>query len=489
MRILVWAFFALLSLAADAQSGTADKLPSGAVVNLPDQALGKLSRSYSTLSVQLQQQSLQVLDRVQKQEGKMQQKLQSHDSLASQNLFTGITQRYAQLQAQLSSPVDGTVKNPIQQYLPTLDSLQTAIRFLQQPGLATSNLKQLQGLSLQLTAVAARLQQANEVKAFIQSRRDQLQVVLNQYNLTQKLAGLNKQVYYYQQSIEQYKTLLQNRDQLAGKVLAEVRNMPAFTSFMQNHSYLSQLFLAPGSAASTPDSIGLPGLQTRHQVSAMVAARLGPGASFPAAIADKSNNSGGPLSEGMQQAQDQMNQWKDKIARLGGGNSNATIPDFQPNSQHNKTFFKRLQLGFDIQSQQSSALIPALSTLGLNLGYKLNDKSILGIGAAYKLGWGHPFDHIAFSSQGASIRSFINQRLKGSWWLSGGYEANYLNAFAYLTQLKNINAWQRSGLLGLLKTYKAGKRQGNIQLLYDFLHAEHVPQSQAILFRAGYSLF
>jgi hypothetical protein len=187
---------------------------------------------------------------------------------------------------------------------------------------------------------------------------------------------------------------------------------------------------------------------------------------------------------GMQDATAQMNKWKDKLT---GGNSNATTADFRPNPYHNRTFFQRIQLGLDMQTQSSTNLVPALSTLGVSAGYLLNSRSIVGAAAGFKLGWGQPFNHIAFSGQGASLRGFFHWRWKYSLWLCGGYEANYYNVFDKIASLKNINAWQISGLAGLMKTYRAGKRTGNIQLLYDLLHAQHMPQSAAFIFRVGYS--
>jgi len=149
---------------------------------------------------------------------------------------------------------------------------------------------------------------------------------------------------------------------------------------------------------------------------------------------------------------------------------------------------QRIQLGFDMQTQNSSYYVPALSTVALSAGYKLNSRSTVGIGVGYILGWGQPFEHIALSSQGASLRSFLDWKIKGSLWLSGGMEMNYLNAFTALSQLRSVSAWQSSALIGLMKQYKAGSRNGNIQLLFDALYRQHIPQTQPLIFRVGYTL-
>lgn len=66
---------------------------------------------------------------------------------------------------------------------------------------------------------------------------------------------------------------------------------------------------------------------------------------------------------------------------------------------------------------------------------------------------------------------------------------NHNAGFKNIEQLKNYNAWQRSGLLGLSKKYKIGKKvKGEMKLLYDFLHKDHVPVSRAVVWRVGYKL-
>ena len=120
------------------------------------------------------------------------------------------------------------------------------------------------------------------------------------------------------------------------------------------------------------------------------------------------------------------------------------------------------------------------------MGYKLNDKSTIVIGAGYKLGWGKNISNIKLTSQGVSLRSYLDVKIKGSIWISGGYEENYQNEFTKIDQLKDMNAWQRSGLMGLTKKYKVGKKNGNMQLLWDFLSYSQVPQTPSLKFRVGY---
>jgi hypothetical protein len=104
------------------------------------------------------------------------------------------------------------------------------------------------------------------------------------------------------------------------------------------------------------------------------------------------------------------------------------------------------------------------------------------------MGWGKDIQHIDITHQGVGLRSFLEYKLKGSFWMSGGMEWNYRNSFNNVEELKNYTGWQQSALLGVSKKYKIGQKfKGNVQLLYDFLWKKQVPVTEAIKFRMGYN--
>jgi hypothetical protein len=48
--------------------------------------------------------------------------------------------------------------------------------------------------------------------------------------------------------------------------------------------------------------------------------------------------------------------------------------------------------------------------------------------------------------------------------------------------------WQRAALAGLSKKFNVGKKmKGSMLLLYDFLHKDHLPNTQAFVYRITYS--
>lgn len=192
------------------------------------------------------------------------------------------------------------------------------------------------------------------------------------------------------------------------------------------------------------------------------------------------------LQQQLSLAQAELDKLKNKVNELGGGSSELEMPGFKPNQQKTKPFLKRFELGLDVQSQRPNRFLPVTSDIAFSLGYKMSDKSIIGIGVGYKLGWGQNFSNIRFSSEGLSLRSFMDVKIKGRFWVTGGFEYNYQQSFSRISELQNISAWQKSGLVGMTRKYKIGKKEGKLQLLWDFMSYSQVPRNQPLKFRIGY---
>lgn len=454
------------------------------VLNLPDKALSSIDKKYNALNDRVNKQLSKTLSRFAKQEKKLQKKLVAKDSTAT-TLFASSQKQYDKLQEQLKNPLKG---KRVANYIPGLDSLQTASKFLEQSGvLSAAKLSDVKQLSGDLQKLEGNLYSAEQIETFLRQRKQLLAAQLEKFGMTKELTNLKKEIYYYRQQIEEYKNLFHDQKRLEEKALATLRELPAFQSFMQKNSYLSQLFPASGAASAGDPSAAIAGLQTRASVQSILQERLGAPA-LPS-LSGAAGTAANPLDQSIQAAQQQLNTLKDKINKLGGGNSDMDIPDFKPKTQKTKTFLQRLEPGIIIQSGGSSKWLPAITDIGLTLGYKLSDKSTVGVKAAWKAGFGHPVKDIHFSSEGVNMGTFLDIKIKNSWWLSGGAEYNYLQSFKSLQELHaNVDVWQRSALLGISKKVKAGKRSSNVQLLYDFLWRQQVPTGQALKFRVGVGL-
>ena len=260
-------------------------------------------------------------------------------------------------------------------------------------------------------------------------------------------------------------------DRLEALLIQGLKKIPAFNNFFNYDSQLASLFRLSDNQGNIASLVGL---QSRRQLQQDLQQRLG----------------SGPTSSQLQQqvseGQTQLNQIRDDLNKWGGDAGD--MPEFKPNSQKTRSFLRRLEYGSNVQSTRANNFFPATTDIGLSIGYKVSDKSTIGIGGSYKLGWGNGIQHINLSHQGMGARSFVDIKLKGSLWMSGGGEMNYRSQFRDFSILNDYSNWQRSLLLGLEKKFSLGKKmKGNMHLLYDFLYKQQVPQTQALLFRVGYT--
>lgn len=449
--------------------------------NINDKTIDKLSASYAGLNASVNNQSARLLRQLQKKETTLQGKLLGIDSSKAQQLFAGSQSAYQQLQAKLQTPITNPVST-ITNYIPGIDSMKTAIQFLSKTGLPADQLQKLQSLSQQLTQLQGSLQNAGEIQNYATQRIAQLQSQLTQNGLTKQLSGMNIAAFNYQQQISQYKNILNDRQQQQQLILSAVRQLPAFQSFWQKNSMLSQLFPTPGNSGTLLSGTGL---QTGAAVGKMIQQKLG------TSMDDGGKSAAQYLRQQAGNAQGQVDQLKNKLDQLSlsGGSSNMVLPDnFTPNSQQKMTFLKRLELGFNIQNTAATTILPTISTFGLSLGYKLSDKATIGVGVSYLLGLGNGLNQVRLSNQGAGLRSFLDIQAHKSIWITGGLEYDYMQQFTTIKSIDNINLWQKSVLVGLMKKFKVGKHSGNVQLLYDLLATQEVPQGQALKIRFGFGL-
>jgi hypothetical protein len=478
LLILLVQVFILSTVAAQDNATTLDK-----ITGFPAKFLDKLSRKANDLEVKIIAKTEKALRRLEKQEQKLKKKLAKKDSLAAAQLFAESEQTYQQLRSKLSKGEQFLSKSNLNNYVPYFDTLKTSLNFLQQEGdkyfsQAAALKGKLTGSLDKLSALDGKLNQANAIRDYIKQRRAHLKEKLGQFGFAKELKKINKEVYYYSQQLQEYKNILKDPEKLEQKAIGLIRQLPAFRDFMQKHSELAALFPDNG-LYGTPQ--GLAGLQTRNDIQALLQGR----------IAAAGPNANQLIQQNIQQAQAQLSQLKNKINELGGGSSDMEMPDFKrPNAQKTKSFWKRLELGTNLQNTRGNNFLPITTDLGLSLGYKLNDKSSFGVGASYKMGWGNDIRRITVTHEGIGLRSYIDFKLKGSFFISGGYEQNYRHRFNNIQQLTiQPDYWTQSGLVGIKKKYSIGKKyKGNMQLLFDFLYKNHAPQTQPILFRLGYGL-
>lgn len=472
--LLLLVFLCLPSLILPAQDS------SSAVQPLTEQYVKVVSQKAESIAEKLDKKSRKALAQYKAQEEKLLKKLSKSDSSAAKQLLESSKAKFQQLEDQLKNP------GKLSQYIQGLDSLGTTLNFLQANNPLLSQAKEVKeklGEAIsKVDALKLQLQKAETIKQFFKERKELLQKSLEKFGLVRELKQLNKQVYYYAQQLNEYKAILKDPKKIERKALELLSKTKLWQEFFRKNSMLASLFRLPGGDPNDPANMAsLAGLQTRAQVNSIIQTQLSAGGP----------NAQQQLQQNVQAAQAQLNQLKNKVLQMGGGSSNADMPEgFKPNNQKTKTFLQRLEYGANIQSQKANNFFPVTSDIGLSLGYKLNDKSVIGIGASYKLGWGRGWNHIRLSSEGLGLRSYVDVKLKGSLWISGGYEQNYRTAFSDFEVLRNRSGWQQSGLVGLSKVISLKTKlfkKTSVKLLWDFMSYRQVPRTQPVVFRIGYN--
>ena len=438
----------------------------------------KADKYYSTITSKTER----TLEKLSKWEGKIKNILEKTSPETAQRLFGNGQLTFAGLLQQYKE--GKTVADGYRgQYDEYRDKVTTTVKYLEEKkNMLDSNvlkpLKEAKGSTAKLNE---QLKNTEAVQQFIKERKKQLMSQALQYlGKSKYLQKISKESYYYVETLRNYKEIFSDpkkSEELAVKLLNKI---PGFSEFIRKNSMLASLFRTPeggagGSAAS------LAGLQTRAQVNNLIQQQIAAGGP----------NAQQQFQQNITAAQSQLNELKNKILKAGGGSSDADMPEgFKPNPEKSKTFFQRIEFSTTIQTSRGNAFFPNSSDLGLSIGYKLNSKSIIGLGASYKAGLGRGWNNIKFTNEGVGLRSFIDWHLKKSIWISGGYEMNYRTTFNNFEELKNRSALQQSGLIGISKVINVKSKffkKTKLMMLWDFLSYSQRPRTNAVVYRVGYN--
>ena len=438
-------------------------------LDVPSKWLTGLQQKADKAQRNLEKATDRYLTRLQRREEKLKRKLWKKDSAEASRVFGDVAARYEGLKS-----TSGGVHPNQSFYSGRLDSITTSLSFIQRTGNAdpslTSTLNQYKTLQERFNA-------SSQIRRQLQERQRLLKAELEKLGMVRALRGLQKDVYYYSAQVQQLKSDLDHPDRLAQQLIQLAMKQPSFRAFFRKYSLLGTLFALPG---ESPDPASLAGLQTRSSINNLLQTQFGQGSGVTSALQQK-----------MGAAQSQLASLRSRAQGLQTGswqNGDAEAPSFKPNTQKTRSFLDRLELGFNVQSQRARYFFPVTSDLALSLGYKLNDRSILGIGASYKVGWGRSWEALSITHQGIGLRSYLDWKIKGQIYATGGYELNYRQLIKEVDQLKDFSAWQSSGLIGLSKRYKLGKVNGEMKLMWDFLSHRQVPRTQTFVYRIGYRI-
>lgn len=445
--------------------------------DIPLKYIKQVDKKVEKYSGRLTSKTEKTLTKLSRWENKIKPLLEKASPASAAKLFGPGQMTFSSLLEKLRSG-ESVVNNYKAKYNEYRDKLNTSLKYIdsRKSELESKYVKPLEDARKKADKLEENITNAEAVEDFVRERKKQLiDEAIKYIGKSKYLTKINKESYYYIETLRNYKELFSDpakAEQTAKEILNKI---PAFKEFMAKNSMLASLFGNSGNAA-----VGsLAGLQTRQSVNDLIQGRIAGGGPNAQAI----------ISQNLQQAQAELIQLKDKVLKAGGGSSNREIPDFKPNTQKTKTFLQRLEFGSNFQTARGNSLLPVTTDIGLTVGYKINDKSLIGFGASYKLGFG-TIERIKFTSEGIGLRSFVDWKLKKQFFVTGGFEMNYNAGFRNVYELKNSNQWQQSGLIGLTKKLKVKTKYfkgTQLQLLYDVFSYQHNPVSQPVLFRVGYS--
>jgi hypothetical protein len=469
--IIISFFFVCAKSQAQADTSLADK--SFYATNFINTVNNKLSKFTNKIS----RRTDKTLQKFHKAELKLHKKIFARDSSMAKAQLTETLRKYDELKNSPQKVV--TVLEG--EYNSYIDSVKTFL------GLVTANRRNFPDVSNSqidkaknyLAQAETKLKYSDDVKKYLSSQKEMLRNTVTQLKIFKNFKQLEKTAYYYNEYVKEYSSTLKDKKKIEKKLMALLMNNNKVKDFFAKNSMLASLFNMPGDGAVDMSNIPvLAGIQTRANVqSAMQTAASAGG---PNAITQ--------VKQQLQAGQAELNKLKDKVSSYGYSSTDAEIPSFKPNTQKTKKFLKRIEYDANIQWGKSNYYIPSTGDIGLTIGYRLNDKSSAGFGAAYKIGLGTGWNNIKLSNEGLGLRTYVDWKFKKQFYLSGGYEQNYFTQFKNIGQLKNKSAWQSSGLIGVSKKIASPKGKGTkIQILYDFLYRNHNPVSQPFIFRTGFT--
>jgi hypothetical protein len=443
------------------------------IYNLPDKFFSSINKRSERMQEHLLRATTKYLNKLEKQESKMQKRLAKKDSTVAKATFDDIHGKYNQLRGILS-----TSDNKIQKlYSPHIDSMGTALKFLNNSSILPQGKQaqqQLQGILGSYGNVQSKLNQTEYIKQQLEARRALLKAKLENLGFNKEFKKYQADVYYYRAQLDSYKKLWEDPHKMEATLLNVISETPLFRAFFSKHSELASLFQLPGNEDISATAMN--SMQTRGMITQQLGQRFG-------SISGASQAVSGNISN----AQGLLGPLKNKLQSYSQSTSDESMPNFQPQQEKTKSILQRIELGTNIQSTKSNYFFPTTTDIGISIGYRINSKAVAGVGGSYKVGWGKDIRHIALTHQGLGLRTFANIKLKGNFWFSAGGETNYKSVFHQFEELENRTAWQKSALAGVSKKYKIKKYNGELKLLYDFLWRNQVPATQPFVFRTGYT--
>ena len=366
--------------------------------------------------------------------------------------------------------------NLSKKYTSKLDSIATGLNL-------TKSLSQLKTdidiyhVQAQLTELTDELNKAEKIKSLLETNLQHLSSFQKIKNIEKQIAQYKRLSAGYNARIREAQELLKQPDNFGKRLLFELRQQPIFQKYFAKYSELARIF--PSAESPTGNMTNITGLQQRDQLLEHIKMAIG-STSFDPIQLLQTNPEGGqqinPISQATQLLQN-------KIKAVSKS-------DYQDPIFKGLSFAKRIFFQTNVQSTSGNRWLPSHSNFAIGSGYKINPKAQLSAEIVWRMGWGQPIKNIHITHQGFGLRSFLDWKVKGQWWITGSYEKNHYPSYQTIAVASNDNGWRNSALMGISKTIaikSKGMKKFKMQLLYDFLAPSQAPYTSPWKYRMGYT--
>jgi|688.fasta_scaffold05290_13 hypothetical protein len=442
---------------------------------LPNKYFKEVDKKIDVYSNRITGKTEKTLLKLSRWEKKIQVALEKVNPGAAQRLFGPGRTTFSSMLAKYQSGT-GIVEKSKARYDSYRDKLTTSLKYIEakKTYLDSSILKPLLNASKKAENLELDIANTEAIEKFVKERKKELiNETIKYLGKNKYLSKINKESYYYIETLRNYKELFKDPSKAEETAVKLLNEIPGFDKFLKQNGMIASLF-GNGGNGNTQD---IAGLQNRRSITSLIESKY----------SGLQNNSRELINQHINDAQNELERLKARGKDLLVKSEATKLDNFKPNPYKSKTFFQRLEFGGNLQFTKSSIAVPKIANIAITIGYNLSSNSIIGFGLNYKLGIG-TIDKFNFSNEGIGLRNFIDWKLKGQLFVSGGIEMNHYVSFNSLAQLRDIQKWKTSAVLGLTKKYRINSKiKGSIQLLYDFLHNTKQPWTSPFISRFGYT--
>jgi hypothetical protein len=468
-----------------------------------EQVAQNIKEKSTEFSEKINKATIKRLEAIQKQEEQLEKHLPKEELAKAKQLKNQLKEKVDLLNKYADSPEEMLKSLNKGPYLARFDSLETLLKFALPNTQNAAILKDAQG---QLQKLQSEMGLLEEWESFLTNREQQWKELLSgntleKLQLPKAFGKWQEEAMAYKMQVQQWKETINDPQKIENEALRLLNKLPAFREFMSKNSELARLFGPPGGATNAPAGTPIPGLQTRQSLAQELQNRFGANALQNGGILQQQLQNGmdqlssqqqNPLNNLVNQVQEDF----ENITSYGKETSSISPAQAERAGLKSKTFKQRIEFGWNMQNAIRIQDFPAVRDVGLSLGYKINPRSVIGVGVAYKFALGESWKQVEWTHEGIGLRSFLDWRVSSAgskllkdFWITGAFEMNYWSRIANNAQWNELR-WEESCLVGITRIVKTNlkvAKKMKIQLLVDLTRQINFNAAQPYIFRIGIS--